>query len=238
MSEVSNIQYRVERKYLVSDGDLALLWKRLQPVMQLDAHQNGSSYEIRSVYFDDYRDRCLDENDAGVDNRQKYRVRTYGTDDSPIHLEIKEKLRGYTRKEACDLAREEFENLLCAGCDIPFGDRKPLNQLLLRMRCSKMEPKVLIVYERTAFVHPSGNVRITFDRNIAASRACDTLFDERVSGLIPILPAGMHVLEVKYDEFLPDMIARQLELGKLRQTAFSKYYLGRLAVNGDFPINP
>lgn len=236
MSEVSNIQYRVEKKYLVSDGDLALLWKRLQPVMPLDAHQSGSSYEIRSVYFDDYRDRCLDENDAGVDNRQKYRVRTYGTDDSPIHLEIKEKLRGYTRKEACDLAREEFENLLCAGSDIPFGDRKPLNQLLLRMRCSKMEPKVLIVYERTAFVHPSGNVRITFDRNIAASRACDTLFDERVSGLIPILPAGMHVLEVKYDEFLPDMIARQLELGKLRQTAFSKYYLGRLAIQGDFPV--
>lgn len=238
MSEVSNIQYRVERKYLVSDGDLALLWKRLQPVMQLDAHQNGSSYEIRSVYFDDYRDRCLDENDAGVDNRRKYRVRTYGTNDSPIHLEIKEKLRGYTRKEACDLAREEFEKLLCAGSNIPFGDRKPLNQLLLRMRCSKMAPKVLIVYERTAFVHPSGNVRITFDRNIAASRACDTLFEERVSGLIPILPAGMHVLEVKYDEFLPDMIARQLELGKLRQTAFSKYYLGHLAVNGDFPINP
>ena len=238
MSEVSNIQYRVERKYLVSDGDLALLWKRLQPVMQLDAHQNGSSYEIRSVYFDDYRDRCLDENDAGVDNRRKYRVRTYGTNDSPIHLEIKEKLRGYTRKEACDLAREEFEKLLCAGSNIPFGDRKPLNQLLLRMRCSKMAPKVLIVYERTAFVHPSGNVRITFDRNIAARRACDTLFEERVSGLIPILPAGMHVLEVKYDEFLPDMIARQLELGKLRQTAFSKYYLGHLAVNGDFPINP
>lgn len=235
---MSNIQYRVERKYLVSDGDLALLWKRLQPVMQLDAHQNGSSYEIRSVYFDDYRDRCLDENDAGVDNRRKYRVRTYGTNDSPIHLEIKEKLRGYTRKEACDLAREEFEKLLCAGSNIPFGDRKPLNQLLLRMRCSKMAPKVLIVYERTAFVHPSGNVRITFDRNIAASRACDTLFEERVSGLIPILPAGMHVLEVKYDEFLPDMIARQLELGKLRQTAFSKYYLGHLAVNGDFPINP
>lgn len=236
MSEVSNIQYRVEKKYLVSDGDLALLWKRLQPVMQLDAHQNGSSYEIRSVYFDDYRDRCLDENDAGVDNRQKYRVRTYGTDDSPIHLEIKEKLRGYTRKEACDLAREEFENLLCSGSDIPFGDRKPLNQLLLRMRCSKMDPKVLIAYERTAFVHPSGNVRITFDRNIAASRACDTLFDERVSGLIPILPTGMHVLEVKYDEFLPDMIERQLELGKLRQTAFSKYYLGRLAIEGHFPI--
>ena len=50
---------------------------------------------------------------------------------------------------------------------------------------------------------------------------------------MPVLPAGMHVLEVKYDEFLPDIIAKQLEVGMLRQTAFSKYYLGRLAVNGE-----
>ena len=38
-------------------------------------------------------------------------------------------------------------------------------------------------------------------------------------------------------EFLPDTIAQQLEIGKLRQTAFSKYYLGRLAVQGTFPVD-
>lgn len=229
------IQYRVENKYLVSELDLMLLSQRLQPVMQTDSHQQGSCYEIRSVYFDDYRDRCMDENDAGVDNRQKYRVRTYGAAGSPIHLEIKEKQNGFTRKEACDLTGAEYEELLWGGHKLSFGARKPLNQLLLRMRCSKMQPKVLIAYQRTAFVHPAGNVRITFDRNILASRACESLFDQSIPGLIPILPKGMHVLEVKYDELLPDMIARQLELGTLRQTAFSKYYLGRLAVNGQFP---
>ena len=55
--------------------------------------------------------------------------------------------------------------------------------------------------------------------------------------MTPVLPAGMHVLEVKYDEFLPDVIARQLEIGKLRKTAFSKYYLGRLAIAGEFPVD-
>jgi hypothetical protein len=85
-------------------------------------------------------------------------------------------------------------------------------------------------------VHPSGNVRITFDRNIMASRCCGEFLEERVCGMTPVLPAGLHVLEVKYDEFLPDVIAQQLEIGKLRQTAFSKYYLGRLAVQGEFPV--
>ena len=45
---------------------------------------------------------------------------------------------------------------------------------------------------------------------------------------------GILGLEVKYDEVLPFTIAEQLEIGKLRQTAFSKYYLGRKAVIGAF----
>ena len=48
-----------------------------------------------------------------------------------------------------------------------------------------------------------------------------------------MLPKGMHVLEVKYDEMLPDFVAKQLEIGKLNQTAFSKYYLGRIALGED-----
>ena len=41
----------------------------------------------------------------------------------------------------------------------------------------------------------------------------------------------------EYEEFLPDVIAQQLEIGKLRKTAFSKYYLGRLALEGSFPVD-
>ena len=103
------------------------------------------------------------------------------------------------------------------------------------MRCARMEPKVIIAYERTAYVHPSGNVRITLDRNIMASRRREEFLEDRVSGMVPVLPTGIHVLEVKYDEFLPDVISQLLETGKLRQTAFSKYYLGRLALEGCFP---
>ena len=216
--------------------DLAILSRRLSGVMQQDAHQDGDSYEIRSVYFDDIVDNCMDENDAGIDDRKKYRIRTYGVENTPINLEIKEKRRGLTKKTACRLTWEEYAEILSGGKDLRFGERKPLNQLLLQMRCVRMKPKIIITYDRTAYVHPVGNVRITFDRNIMASRRLDTFFAPHISGLVPVLPAGMHVLEVKFDEFLPDFIARQLEIGRLQQTAFSKYYLGRLAVNGDFPI--
>lgn len=232
-----SMEYRVENKYLVTDADLALLAGRLSSVMSRDIHQEGSSYEVRSVYFDDAWDRCLDENEAGVDQRQKYRIRTYGADSQVIHLEIKEKVSGLTRKESCGLTRQETKLLINGTLPLTLGDRKPLNLLQMQMRCSHMEPKVIISYERTAFVYPAGNVRITFDRNITACDACTDFFQHRIWGAVPVLPSGMHVLEVKYDELLPDFVAKQLEIRTLRQSNFSKYYLGRLAMQGEFPVD-
>lgn len=228
------IEYRVEEKYLVSDLDLAVLKGRLQNIMQQDIHQTGEYYEVRSLYFDDPWNRCMEENEAGVDCRKKYRIRTYGPESSLIRLEIKAKQNGLTRKTGCTLTAGECSALIRRGEEIPFDDRAPLNQLLMGIRCSLMRPKVIIAYERTAFVYPTGNVRITFDGNIQASFQVDSFLDEKLWGMVPVLPKGMHVLEVKYDELLPDVIARQLETGKLRKTAFSKYYLGRMAANGEF----
>lgn len=95
----------------------------------------------------------------------------------------------------------------------------------------------MIYYERTAFVYPVGNVRITFDRNIMASRNPEDFFCPHPQSLVPVLPTGLHVLEVKYDEFLPKFLFDRLEIEDLTPCAFSKYYLGRLAIRGEFPIH-
>lgn len=231
------IEYRVENKYLVSDLDLAVLAGRLKAVMSQDIHQTGDCYQIRSLYFDDLHDSCMDENESGLDQRRKFRIRHYDPAAQKLHLEIKEKYRGYTKKMACDITREECRRIMDGMPELTMDTRKPLNLLKMEMRCALMRPKAIISYERTAFVHPLGNVRITFDRNISASRCCGDFLEDRVAASVPVLPAGMHILEVKYDELLPDFIAQQLELGKLQQTAFSKYYLGRLAIQGEFEID-
>ena len=229
------MEYRVEDKYIVTDAELRLIAARLQGLMPMDSHQNGSCYEIRSLYFDDLQNSCMDENSSGVDQRQKFRIRTYDPAAPILHLEIKEKLHGFTKKAACDMTQDEVQQILCRSLPVIPDRRKPLNQLKAEIHCRGMEPKAIISYERTAFVHPLGNVRITFDRNITASCYCSEFFQPRPAGMVPVLPAGLQVLEVKYDEFLPDFIARQLEIGSLRHSSFSKYYLGRLALLGQFP---
>lgn len=232
--EVDNIEYRVENKYFVSDADLALIGARLRAAMRQDIHQDGESYNIRSLYFDDYWDSCMEENEAGLDDRRKFRIRIYDVSAEQMYLQIKSKLRGYTKKQDCMISRAECEKLIQGECVEETDAQRPvLNLLGIEMKTRLMRPKVIISYERTAFVCPLGNVRITFDRNILASRACGDFLQEDVTQNIPVLPKNMHILEVKYDEFLPDFIAQLLEIGKLRQTAFSKYYFGRMAVNGE-----
>lgn len=230
------MDYRVENKYLVSDRDLAVLRYRLQSILSTDIHQTDGCYRIRSLYFDDIWDRCLEENESGIDQRQKFRIRIYDPESDVIHLEIKAKSKGLTHKDACSITREEADRIIEGDLPFSIDSRQPLNQLKLKTRDSLMRPKVIIEYERTAFVCKTGNVRITFDRNIMASDHCRDFFHQAVPGMTPVLPTGMHVLEVKYDEFLPDFIADTIELGNLQRIAFSKYYLGRLAINGEFTI--
>ncbi len=228
------MDYRVENKYLVSDLDLAIIEHRLQKILKRDGYQKNNCYEIRSMYFDDIYNNGMNDNDAGIDCRKKYRIRIYFPETSLIKLEIKEKRRGYTRKQGCTISRKDFDALCYNKYDLSFGDNTYINEFIFQKKQMALKPKTIIVYERSAYVYPSGNVRITFDRNISASKDLNSFFEKRAKNLVPVLPKGMHILEVKYDEILPDIIAKQLEIGKLKKTAFSKYYLGRMATEGIF----
>ena len=226
-------KYRNEFKFLCSQGELEIIRSRLNVLMQQDEHQDGDCYRIRSVYFDDYQDSAFDENEAGVDNRRKIRLRVYDQPKSRINLEIKYKQRGRTYKSSCLVSAELCDELISGQTPINQSQYpKQLRQLLLEMNQYRMKPRIIVEYERTAFVCHLGNVRITFDRNVSYSKDISAFFDDRIS-LIPILPTGQHILEVKYDEFIPDYIAQAVELGNLSYTSYSKYYMARLSEKGE-----
>lgn len=226
------IKYRHEYKYQVSGGELAALENRLQGLIERDAHADREGcYEIRSVYFDDYRNTCFYQNEAGEDPRAKFRIRIYNADDARITLEKKSKKNGMTHKEQAALTREQTESFLSGeGLSVDAARLKEypplLQQFAVLFQMKRLRAKVIVNYDREPFVCRQGNVRITFDRNISSSDRFDLFFEKELP-LYPVLPAGEHVLEVKFDEFLPSYIKKQLEMGRLRQTSFSKYYLCR-----------
>lgn len=222
-------QYRHEFKYLCSYGELRMIQSRLQGLMPLDPHVGEAGiYNIRSLYFDDYYDSYFSENEAGTDPREKFRIRIYDHSSARISLELKRKERGKTQKISCPLTEEECRALMAGELleirkDMPALFRK----FLLLMRTRLLRPKVIVEYERVPYIYPHGNVRITLDENIRASNRVDLFLEDEIP-LRPVLPAGQHILEVKYDEYLPDPIYRTVQLPNLRTTAFSKYYLCRM----------
>ena len=68
MGDKTKTKYRHELKYVVTDAQLALIRGRIQHLISLDSHvgENGM-YQIRSLYFDDYYNRCYYENENGTD---------------------------------------------------------------------------------------------------------------------------------------------------------------------------
>lgn len=221
-------KYRHELKYLCTDMELAILTNNLNAVMQLDSHVGeDGQYNIRSLYFDDYYNTCFYENESGTDPREKFRIRIYNADSSRISLECKRKEHGKTLKKSCPLTIKQCESLM-RGIPLPVSKEYPavLQKLCVLMRSKGMKPVIIVDYDRIPYICTNGNVRVTIDKNIASSKDISGFLKERIAKR-PILPAGKQILEVKYDEYIPDYIKENLEVGSLRQTSFSKYYLCR-----------
>lgn len=225
-----NRNYRHEYKFLLDARQRTDLYYRLKNILDIDSHaKEEGSYWIRSVYFDDIRDSAFYQNEDGVNERTKYRIRIYNVSDDVIHLECKSKKNSMTNKEMVPLSRD-IAMALIDGIPPGISEISDCPELLSRfivlMQTRYLRAKCIVEYERHPFVCDLGNTRITLDGNISSSMQYGAFF-EKDNLRYPVLSAGQSLLEVKYDEYLPTYIKDTLELGRLTQTSFSKYYLGR-----------
>ena len=131
-----------------------------------------------------------------------------------------------THKDSCLLSFAQYQSIMDGSLPASAVNSELLEKFYLLQQQRNLQPKVIVAYERTPFVYAFGNVRITFDRNIGSTTDLSAFFDPHLP-VRPVLPFGKSILEVKYDELLPDFLRNSMNLGSLRQTTFSKYYLCR-----------
>lgn len=222
----SQEKFRNELKYICSEGELLQIHSRVRTLCRPDSHAKNGIYNIRSIYFDDQQNRYFYENENGTDPREKFRIRIYNASTERITLECKKKERAMTHKDSCPLTLEQYHHLVDGTLTEAEVNSALLQKFYILHSHRNLQPKVIVAYERTPFVYDFGNVRITFDRNIGSTTDISGFFDPYLP-LRPILPLGKQILEVKYDELLPEFLYSAMNLGSLRQTTFSKYYLCR-----------
>jgi hypothetical protein len=218
-------RYRNEWKYLIDTAQKELICRRLQPVMKLDPHATNGGYMLRSLYFEDVYKSAYEEKDAGVLRRKKYRIRVYNCSDVSIKLERKKKFGSYIFKEDAKLTREGVYRILEGDYEFLLHDPQPLcREFYVECMSNMMRPRVIVDYEREPWIIDQGTVRITFDSNVRAAVGGFDIFDSTLPAL-PVLEPGKCVMEVKFTEFLPQIVREILPDRASEFTAVSKYVL-------------
>ncbi len=217
---------RHELKYYIDDLQYQILRKNLAAVLKPDAHAGPDGrYHVRSLYFDDFRNTALADKISGATYRTKYRMRIYNCSDEYIKFELKTKLDQYVCKESVRLTREEADCIIAGDIAFLAESKTPfLKTFYLESRSKLLRPVVLVDYNREAYVHPVGNVRITFDLDLHTNLGSVALFDPCVCTMGVNKEQGI-ILEVKFDDVLPRHIR-----GLFPNTIQPRYAIGKFAI--------
>ncbi len=240
MAELDKPRLRHELKYPLTFIEYRVLKKKLGTVLKLDPNAGSDCrYHIRSLYFDDFKNTALFEKQAGVARRKKYRIRIYNYSDQFIKLERKTKLDQYILKDCVRLTREDADQIIAGDIDfLANSEKNLLREFYLECRYNLLRPVVMVDYLREAYVHPVGNVRITFDTELHTGLRPLSFFDHECS------TAGIHedhdiILEVKFDDVLPlhirglfpNTIRPRCSLGKFVACRESAYTMPMSSMN-------
>ena len=97
-----------------------------------------------------------------------------------------------------------------------------LRQFALDYRLNRLEPSIIVDYNRVAFTYHVSDVRITFDSQIKSGMYNYNLFDKNAT-TYRVIDDNQMVLEVKFNEILPESIALILQTVPTFRQAFSKF---------------
>jgi len=222
------MQYRNEIKHVITAADRAAICANMRAVAKLDPHAAEQGfYRIRSLYFDSLTDKALREKLDGVNEREKFRIRYYNDDTEHIKLEKKVKRGGLGYKVTAPLTRDEAQKIVDGNIGwMAASGRGLVTELYCKMKSQGLRPRTIVDYERIPFVYAPGNVRVTVDFNIRTGLQCTDFLNPRCV----TVPAGNApiILEVKWDDFLPSVIRRAVQVQGRQSGAFSKYAACRI----------
>lgn len=214
------VMKRFELKYILAPDRLAYFKKRISDYMKVDKYGLSS---IASLYYDTPDYRLINYSIEKPEFKEKIRLRAYGlaTDDSPVFLELKRKAYGIVYKRRVQSTIPLVKKFFDGEGDICAGGQINHEITYFRDYYKNLAPTCLIIYDRTAYYMPDGDLRLTIDEN-PRYRTDD--LDLRVSmDGISLLPEGSAILEIKVQDAIPLWLSAILTEGGIKKDSFSKY---------------
>ncbi|NLU84681.1 polyphosphate polymerase domain-containing protein [Rhodococcus sp. HNM0569] len=210
---------RYEIKYLVDELRVPELREELTARMDSDPFSPHGGYPVTSLYYDTADLRFYWEKIEGLKFRRKVRLRLYGppaecTDDTPVQVEIKQRVNRVTQKRRTAMpyglaqrwlnGREEIEH--------DASQRGFVNEVTTLVGNLDLRPIVTTGYLREAFVGRDSDLglRMTIDHKVHG-RDRDFHFASGAENRY-IIPPKLAIVELKANERVPywatDLTAR------------------------------
>jgi hypothetical protein len=101
-----------------------------------------------------------------------------------------------------------------------------LKEVRYEMKNRLLRPKVIVDYIREAYTARTGNVRITFDKDLRTGLHKTNPYDEGLY-TVKALDEPLYIMEVKYDEYIPSYICDIVQMNGLQRQSASKYTICR-----------
>lgn len=221
------MRLRHEYKFSINQTDDYIVANRLRKLFLHDAFADETgNYRVSSLYFDTPNDKALRQKLDGVSEREKFRIRYYNDDLSFMRLEKKIKKAKMNAKFNTRISKEQVEKILHGKIDFLLHSNDALMiELYSKMRGQLLQPKSIVTYEREAFQYIPGNVRITVDRNVRTVLDATHFLD--MNAVHMAVDRGFNIFEVKYDEFLPEIVKLAVQIPNRQARENSKYALSR-----------
>jgi len=221
---------RYEIKYFVDELRVPELRDELAAHMDTDPYSPHGGYPVTSLYYDTPDLRFYWEKIEGLRFRRKLRMRLYGapsacTDDTPVQIEIKQRVNRVTQKRRTELpyatAVQWLDHRKEIDCD---ASQKPfVNEVTTLVENLDLRPIVTTGYLREAFVGRDADLglRVTIDHKVHG-RDRDFHFASGAQNRF-IIPPKLAIVEVKANERVPYWITDLLARVDMSVIRVSKY---------------
>jgi hypothetical protein len=130
-------------------------------------------------------------------------------------------------KDSVTITRDEYNRILAGDLSFIQETNNPMMyEFYTLYKTRNLRPKVIVDYQRKAFIYRYGDVRITMDKEMKGANGPYDLFS--VVAYRSAMDNAQTILEVKYTGFLPELIRDMIQHGSGNMQAISKYATCRM----------
>ena len=215
-----SVMKRHEVKYLLNGEQTRRFREKLQGHMQIDQYGKTS---IASLYYDTPTYQLIRSSLEKPAFKEKLRLRSYGlaTQESPVFLEMKRKANGVVYKRRVQMTVPLAQQFFSEDGKTQDDGQISREIAAFRSHYQALRPTCLIIYDRTAYFEPGGDLRLTIDEN-PRYRLDDLTLTKSMQG-VSLLDPGWTILEIKVQDAMPLWLTAIMSECSIRKGSFSKY---------------